>query len=140
MRRGPIRVWDRGARLGGTNAADRAAVAFFSDEWRNPVFVLDVCRVVERFLCGTAGKGALNRVYNMGGPERLSRADMAEQLAEVRGHDRRRIRRCPAASIAGARGVASPADISMDSSALAAALDFTFTPFAAALRAIDWPE
>lgn len=133
-------------------------MAFFSDEWRNPVFVSpcsrggaagtdartpkvsDVCRVVERFLGGTGGKGALNRVYNMGGPERLSRADMAERLAEVRGHDRRRIRRCPAASMAGARGVASPADISMDSSALASALDFAFTPFAAALRAIAWPE
>lgn len=52
----------------------------------------------------------------MGGPERLSRVDMAMAVADARGYDRAAIVPAPAASVD--RGVASPADISMDISAL----------------------
>ena len=52
----------------------------------------------------------------MGGPKRMSRVDMAEAVADARGRGRQAILPVPAASVD--RGVASPADISMDSSLL----------------------
>jgi dTDP-4-dehydrorhamnose reductase len=55
-------------------------------------------------------------VFNMGGPERLSRVDIARLVAQVRGHDATCILEVPSASVA--RGVASPSDISMDVSKL----------------------
>ncbi|KAL4533766.1 hypothetical protein Ndes2437B_g03095 [Nannochloris sp. 'desiccata'] len=52
----------------------------------------------------------------MGGPERLSRVDIARLVAEVRGYDAKSIVEVPSASVS--RGVASPSDISMDVSNL----------------------
>lgn len=48
----------------------------------------------------------------MGGPERLSRVDMAQRVAEAWGLDPRNIVPAPSNSIQ--RTVASPPDISMD--------------------------
>lgn len=39
------------------------------------------------------------QVYNMGGPERLSRVDMAQAVAAVRGHDPTLILPVPSASV-----------------------------------------
>lgn len=64
------------------------------------------------------------RVYNMGGPQRMSRVDMAEAVTDARGYDRAAILRAPAASVD--RGVASPADISMNT----ALLQVGTTPYA----------
>jgi dTDP-4-dehydrorhamnose reductase len=63
----------------------------------------------------------------MGGPDRLSRADMADAVAAACGHDARLIVRAPAASVD--RGAPSPADISMDSARLEAAVGMALTPF-----------
>jgi hypothetical protein len=52
----------------------------------------------------------------MGGPERLSRVDMAERVASAWGLDQQYI--VPADSASVARNVASPPDISMDVSRL----------------------
>lgn len=51
------------------------------------------------------------RLLNMGGPERLSRVDMAHAVAETWGRDPAAIQAAPAASVS--RGVAAPPDISM---------------------------
>lgn len=93
---------------------------FFSDEWRNPVYVRDLQRLVKLLIAqstepeaeatgteaaakggaeaGTApqleqgGLGSAHqprripRVLNTGGPERLSRVDMARQVRTAR-HD-----------------------------------------------------
>ena len=52
---------------------------FFSDEYRSPISVQDLSRVVLYFLhesdASTLG------TYNAGGPERLSRAEMAHAIA-----------------------------------------------------------
>ena len=56
------------------------------------------------------------KVYNMGGPQRMSRVDMAETVAAVCGLSHEAIVPAPAASVN--RGVASPADISMNSGLL----------------------
>lgn len=121
---------------------------FFEDEWRSPVFVEDivgVCRAFVQRLCAVQAGDSVNGeqpkanwsclgVFNMGGPERLSRVDIAMAVAEVRGYDPGCIEAVPAASVA--RGVASPSDISMDSSLLEHSLGMTMTPINDALRLI----
>ncbi len=74
------------------------------------------------------------RVYNMGGPERLSRVDMAVKVAEAWGYSPNAIISAPSSSVN--RGVASPADISMTSQKLEQELGLTLTPFSDALAQI----
>jgi hypothetical protein len=57
---------------------------------------------------------------------------MGEAVAALRGHPRANVRRVPAASVS--RPVASPPDISMDSSRATAELGLQLTPFAEAVR------
>ena len=52
---------------------------FFSDEYRCPVLVMDIVKIVEHFM-EESRKGSLQLTLNMGGPERLSRVDMAKQV------------------------------------------------------------
>lgn len=106
--------------------------AFFEDEWRCPVRVRDIIRVVQTLI---ARQGELqHRLFNLGGPDRLSRADMAEAVARAHGHDPSLVQRVPAASAN--RPFPSPADISMDSSRLEAELHLPLTPFNKALEHI----
>jgi dTDP-4-dehydrorhamnose reductase len=106
--------------------------SFFNDEWRSAVYVEDIIRVCKLFIeasvafntkteaagpekiATTSTRGF--HVFNMGGPERLSRVDMAKLVAEVRGYDAKHIVEVPSASVS--RGVASPSDISIDVSKL----------------------
>ena len=83
---------------------------------------------------GDAAPGsALGRTFNMGGPERLSRADMGVALARARGLEPEAVlRRVPSASVK--RPVASPADISMDSGALERAVGFKMTGWEDGIR------
>lgn len=52
---------------------------FFSDEYRSPILVHDLARTVLYFL-NEADDAALG-TYNAGGPQRLSRAEMAHAIA-----------------------------------------------------------
>lgn len=70
----------------------------------------------------------------MGGPTRLSRAEMARAVAEVRGRDPGCIEEVSAHSVP--RPVASPQDISMVSDALEAQVGFALTGFKPALERI----
>ncbi len=70
----------------------------------------------------------------MGGPERLSRVDMAAKVAEVWGYSPNAIVSAPSSSVD--RGVASPADISMTSRKLETELGLRLTPFSEALQQI----
>jgi dTDP-4-dehydrorhamnose reductase len=74
------------------------------------------------------------RVYNMGGPQRMSRVDMAIAVAAKRGHAPSLIVPVPAASVD--RGVASPSDISMDSSELEERLGWSMTRFSDGLHLV----
>ncbi|KAL0412002.1 UNVERIFIED_CONTAM: dTDP-4-dehydrorhamnose reductase [Sesamum latifolium] len=77
------------------------ALDFFHDEFRCPVFVKDlVARVSKQLL------------LNGGGPDRVSRVQMAEAVAHVRGYSTSLIKPVSASSVD--RGVKSPSDISMD--------------------------
>lgn len=71
------------------------------------------------------------QTYNMGGPQRLSRVGMAGAVADALGLGHDNIVAAPSASVS--RPFASPADISMDSSALQRDLGLTFRPMAQAL-------
>jgi nucleoside-diphosphate-sugar epimerase len=98
------------------------------------VYVADICAVLAALL-QRPPPGP--RTYNMGGPQRLSRADMARAVAAARGLPEGSIVAAPAASVQ--RGVASPADISMDSARLAADTGVASTLFADALARIpEW--
>lgn len=104
---------------------------FFSDEFRSAIYVGDLVRVVEYFLT-EAPEAAHGQTYNAGGPERLSRADMAYAIAEHCGIDASAVDVAESAAVT--RTVPSPFDISMDSSKLTALLPFELQRFSAALR------
>jgi len=102
-------------------------VELFEDEFRSPIFVQDICDLCTALLRGSP-LGV--RTLNVGGPERLSRADMGDAVAAVRGYPRDRVRRVPSASVV--RVPASPPDISMDVTRLSS-LGLRLTPFAQGL-------
>ena len=105
---------------------------FFGDEYRNPVYVKDICRIVESLV--VAPEWPLSKpVYCMGGPERLSRADFARRVAAVAGSNGEMIEEVSASSVN--RGVKSPADISMESKLLFSELGITPTAFVDGVKA-----
>ncbi|KAJ6806848.1 putative spore coat polysaccharide biosynthesis protein SpsK isoform X1 [Iris pallida] len=89
------------------------AVEFFHDEFRCPVYVKDVVNTIlaltKRWISGAE---QMQLLLNVGGPDRLSRVQMAEAVADFRGYDHSLIKAVSASSVD--RGVVSPADISMD--------------------------
>ena len=92
-----------------------AEVPFYEDEFRCPIAAVDLARHI---LALAASKpGTARGVFNAGGPDRLSRVDMARRAARALGLSDRNVASARAAS-ATDRGVASPLDISMDSSKL----------------------
>ncbi len=92
--------------------------------------IVQVCTA----LAGGGISLAAQRVFNMGGPERVSRVDMAEAVAAVRGHDPGSIQSVSSATVD--RGCASPPDISMDSARLEGEMRMKMTPFKDALKEI----
>lgn len=107
---------------------------FFEDEWRCPIYVQDIVEICRRLVDRSIGGRCPYGTFNMGGPQRLSRVDMARYLANYRGWDPLNIVPVPRDSVV--RSTRSPADISMDSTALATGLGFKMTLFSEALRSI----
>ncbi|XP_024377112.1 uncharacterized protein [Physcomitrium patens] len=103
---------------------------FFEDEYRCPVYVKDVVQAIkllmEKHFCGMR---PMYLLLNIGGPDRLSRAAMAETVAQVRGYDTKLVRRVSSQTAVN-RGVVSPPDISMDVSKIVAELNMKMTDFA----------
>ncbi|KAL6911292.1 hypothetical protein ACP4OV_000097 [Aristida adscensionis] len=88
-------------------------VEFFDDEFRCPVYVKDMVAVILSLADTWLSDGKKVQILlNVGGPNRASRLQMAESVADVRGYNRSIIKSVSASSIN--RGVASPSDISMD--------------------------
>ncbi|KAD4178070.1 hypothetical protein E3N88_26661 [Mikania micrantha] len=101
---------------------------FFHDEFRCPVYVKDVVNIIRILSQRWISDGKKSQLLlNVGGPSRVSRAQMAETVARVRGYNTSLIKPVSASSID--RGVKSPADISMDISKLIQTLEFTPTSF-----------
>jgi dTDP-4-dehydrorhamnose reductase len=108
---------------------------FIADEYRSVVWVGDLVQII-RWAALQGGASSHAGVYNMGGPERLTRVDVAREVVKAL---------TPAPSLAvenglppyfrgvskaslGDMGVASPPDISMDSSRVAALSGVALTP------------
>jgi dTDP-4-dehydrorhamnose reductase len=104
---------------------------FFSDEYRSAIYVADLASAVQFFLT-EAPEAALGQTYNAGGPERLSRAEMAVAIAKHCGMDASVVDVAKSAAVT--RTAPSPLDISMDSSKLCAVLPFQPQSFAKALQ------
>ena len=87
---------------------------FFEDEFRCPIYVKDIVQIVNAFV--EQQDNLQYHLFNMGGPERLSRLAMAHKTAECWDLDKSCIISALSASVK--REVVSPADISMDSTRL----------------------
>ncbi|KAE8733336.1 methionine adenosyltransferase 2 subunit beta isoform 2 [Hibiscus syriacus] len=103
-------------------------VEFFYDEYRSPVYVKDVVAVIRTLIEKWLSEGKkMQLLLNVGGPDRVSHVQMAEAVAQIRGHDLSLIKPIYASSVD--RGVMSPADISMDITKLVQSLNISPTPF-----------
>ncbi|KAJ0963814.1 hypothetical protein J5N97_028936 [Dioscorea zingiberensis] len=92
-------------------------VEFFYDEFRCPIYVKDVVNIIISLIKKWISDGEpMQLCLNVGGPDRVSRDQMAKTIATSRGYDVSLIKPVSASSVN--RGVASPADISMDISKL----------------------
>ena len=110
-------------------------VTFFEDEFRSPVFVDDVVAAIRAAMAAwSEGPGRIwphpqERVFNVGGPQRMSRLEMARALSRMRGHGEPRGAPRPAA-------VDGPLDCSMDVTRLGERLGVHPRTFEGALHAI----
>ncbi|KAF3796215.1 Methionine adenosyltransferase 2 subunit beta [Nymphaea thermarum] len=103
-------------------------IEFFQDEFRCPVYVKDVVDVILRLIKKSIPNGEdMQLLLNVGGPDRVSRVQMAEAVAAIKGYDISLIKPVPAASVN--RGVISPSDISMDISRLVEVLGISPVSF-----------
>ncbi|KAF7139525.1 hypothetical protein RHSIM_Rhsim07G0018900 [Rhododendron simsii] len=106
---------------------------FFHDEFRCPVYVKDVVTVIVSLSNTWISEGKqMQLLLNVGGPDRLSRAQMAEAVAQFRGYNSSLIKPVSGASVD--RGVKSPADISMDISKLIQTLGISLISFKDGVR------
>ncbi|CAL5020331.1 unnamed protein product [Urochloa decumbens] len=109
-------------------------VEFFNDEFRCPVYVKDMVAVILSLAKKWLSDGKKVQVLlNVGGPDRVSRLQMAESVAAVRGYNHSIIKSVSASSVN--RGVASPSDISMDITKLTQLLSIKPISFQDGVRA-----
>ena len=87
---------------------------FDEDEFRCPIAAADLARHI--LVLAAAKPGTARGVFNAGGPDRLSRVDMAKRAAAALHISDGNV--VAARAACADRGVASPLDISMDSSKL----------------------
>ncbi|XP_028122813.1 methionine adenosyltransferase 2 subunit beta-like isoform X2 [Camellia sinensis] len=107
-------------------------VDFFHDEFRCPVYVKDLVTVILTLTNKWISGKQMQLILNVGGPDRLSRVQMAEAVAHIRGYNTSSIKSVSASSVD--RGVKSPTDISMDITKLMQTLDFSPIPFRDGVR------
>ncbi|KAK4371935.1 hypothetical protein RND71_007319 [Anisodus tanguticus] len=104
------------------------AMDFFHDEFRCPVYVKDLVTIVwtltNRWI---SEREPMQLLLNVGGPDRVSRVQMAEAVAHIRGYNLSLIKSVSSSTVN--RGVKSPADISMDITRLIQTLNISPTAF-----------
>lgn len=124
------------AERGGPGAPNGGAperIEAFDNEFRCAVDVADVVQAVRLLLARGWPAGAAG-AYNLGGPERLSRADIARAVVAEAAPGRERELVVPTARDPRRFAVASPADISVDSSRLVALTGLRRTPLRETMR------
>ncbi|KAK6141022.1 hypothetical protein DH2020_025232 [Rehmannia glutinosa] len=109
------------------------ALDFFHDEFRCPVFVKDLVAVIQILTNQWISEAKqVQLILNVGGPDRLSRVQMAEAVAHVRGYNTSLIKPVSASSVD--RGVKSPSDISMDITKLIQTIGISPTSYTEGVR------
>ncbi|KAI4355015.1 hypothetical protein L6164_003833 [Bauhinia variegata] len=89
------------------------SLQFFHDEFRCPIYVKDLVSIILTLTNQWISEHKqMQLLLNAGGPDRVSRVQMAEAVGQFRGYDPSLIKSVSASSVD--RGVRSPADISMD--------------------------
>ncbi|MBD3266219.1 sugar nucleotide-binding protein [bacterium] len=84
-------------------------VNLFCDEVRTPAYVYDIAEAVKRLIADPGPE----RIYHVGGPERITRSAFGYKLAEIRGYDARKIHETYLADMS--TGYPRPRDVSLDS-------------------------
>jgi dTDP-4-dehydrorhamnose reductase len=102
-------------------------VTLFDDEWRSPVDPDSVASAINALLL----RPQLSGVFNLGGPERLTRFELGERVAQLLGLDASLLRR---ASREQHRGAPRPRDVSLSSSRARQELGFAPRPLDVAIR------
>ena len=97
-------------------------VRLFTDEYRTPLHVTDVASAVRALLLRRPTK----EIFNLGGPERISRAEFGEILAQQAGLDAGLIDRVPASKVP--TRAPRPKDLSLRSDKIRSALEIRTTP------------
>ena len=87
---------------------------FYTDECRSVVAVTDVVAVVQWLVVNDHAEAA--GIFNLGGPQSVSRLDMAEAVFSYSGYDKRYLIAKEKAVLKDRLEVPSPLDISMDNS------------------------
>lgn len=112
------------------NLAAGKSFAQFSTEYRTPVYVEDLCEV----LLEMAATPALSGIYNVGGPQRVSRYEFAQILARTFGYPEDLVQ--PGQVIAANFKDHRPEDCSMNTDKLQAALARTLSDITEGLTKI----
>ena len=101
---------------------DGKRVKLFSDEYRTPLHVSDVATVIEAALIQRPSK----EIFNLGGPDRISRAEFGEILAAQRGLDAGLIDRVSVSEVA--MRAPRPIDLSLRTDKICSELGIRITP------------
>ena len=126
-----------------TALAGDAPVGFFTNEFRSPIYVMDIVKLMESISNQTEG-GELRlknwakqtmKTFNLGGPDRLSRFDMAKALCIHCGYELLNVM-----PVDRPEGVKAPLDASMNISRLQETFEFQPTRYAQALKEIFLKE
>lgn len=109
------------------------AIDFYQDEFRCPIYVMDIVKLMRIVLEQSEKDSTLElfkafKIFNLGGPTRLSRFEMAKMLCEHRSYS---VSNCIAATRP--KHVKAPLDASMDITRMRQAFAFEPTPFKEAL-------
>lgn len=80
--------------------AAHSPVSVFLDEYRTPLFVEDLAVAAAKLIeHPPVGAAADDRIFHLGGPRRVSRAEFGETFARVMGFDRSLIRHVMRSSV-----------------------------------------
>ncbi len=122
-----IRKMDRAIRQGN-------ALKLFFDEFRTPVWSPDIARVVLRSI----EYGITGRIYNVGGPDRISRYELALRAGRLLGWPLELL--TPVSSDSIVQPGPRPKDCSLDTSRLKSDLKIEMTPVDSGLRILaeEW--
>jgi len=107
----------------------------FFNEFRTPLYALDAAQVIERLI---NAKAYPHRLFNLGGPERVTRLDFGKKLAALRGYNQNLIQAIKLEDLH--TGYPRPADVSMDSSRITQTLGISLTPVEEGLEKIFKPS